>query len=135
MSDIPLISVIVPVYNGEQYITECIESILSQTYHNIEVIIIDDGSTDDTVRITRQYAAGDKRIKLISQSNRGPSCARNLGLENARGSYITFVDADDVVSTDYLEVLYILLCETGADITACTFTNKYDKLGDRKSVV
>lgn len=129
MSDIPLISVIVPVYNGERYMAECIECVLSQTYHNLELIIVDDGSTDDTGRITRQFAAGDKRIKLIRQSNLGPSSARNTGLENARGSYLTFIDADDVISQDYLEILYILLCETDAEIAACTFTRKYHKLG------
>ncbi len=89
------ISLIVPVYNGEKTIEKCINSILNQTYRNIEVIIIDDGSTDNTYEICKNMQNKDNRIQLIKQNNKGPSLARNVGIEYAQGKYIQFVDADD----------------------------------------
>lgn len=101
-----LISIIVPIYNASKYLRDCIESILSQTYSNLEIILIDDGSTDDSARICRQYQKRDRRIKIISQSNSGSVSARKAGLRASIGSYIGFVDADDYIEPNMFESLY-----------------------------
>ena len=93
-----LISVIIPVYNVEQYLAECIDSVLASTYSNLEIILVDDGSPDNSPAICDAYAAKDKRIKVIHQSNGGLCTARNAGLRIATGTYIAFVDSDDIVS-------------------------------------
>ena len=90
-----IISVIIPVYNVENYIEKCLNSIVNQTYNNLEIIIIDDGSTDNSIAIAEKIAENDKRIRIISQVNQGVSSARNLGLDNASGEYILFIDSDD----------------------------------------
>ena len=95
MSDSPLISVIIPVYNVEKYLHRCLDSVIEQTYKNLEVILIDDGSTDHSGEICDDYAAKDVRIHVIHQENQGVSAARNKGLDNVKGEYITFVDSDD----------------------------------------
>ena len=92
-----LISIIVPVYNSELYINRCLDSLLKQTYKNIEIIIVDDGSKDNSLQLIKGYANKDSRIKVYTQSNQGPSVARNTGLDNATGKYIMFVDADDFI--------------------------------------
>ena len=97
-----LFSIVVPVYNGEKYLSRCIDSILAQTYDDFEVIIIDDGSTDHSSEICKEYALKDKRVSLISQQNRGVSSARNAGISQARGDYLIFVDADDYVSRELI---------------------------------
>lgn len=104
------ISIIIPAYNCSQYIKKCIDSVRSQTYKNIEIIIIDDGSTDDTSNICDAYAFQDQRIKVIHQTNRGLSAARNAGLECATGDYVTFVDADDYIDHDTIDnyIQYVL---------------------------
>ena len=129
MLSAPLISVIVPVYNCEQYLCDCIESILSQHYDNLELIIVDDGSTDSSLDVARRYAARDGRIKVLHQDNSGPSGARNRGLDEATGEYVTFVDADDIIHPDYVEVMYALCTESGADMVACGMTRQFDRLG------
>ena len=96
------ISVIVPVYNVSKYIQKCVESILNQSYTNFELILIDDGSTDDSFDICQVFATKDTRVKAMRQSNAGPSKARNVGIRQAEGEYITFVDSDDFVSDSYL---------------------------------
>ena len=96
------ISIIIPVYNGELYIKECIESVINQSYKNIEIIVVDDGSTDNTYEILKPY----KNIKYIYQNNQGVSVARNKGIREATGEYIVFCDSDDIVSPDYVEVLF-----------------------------
>ena len=101
-----MISVILPVFNSIKYIERCLESILSQTYTDIELIIIDDGSSDGTSLICDKYAAKDSRIKVIHQNNKGVSEARNLGLKLSQGEYISFIDNDDWISPDYLQSLY-----------------------------
>jgi glycosyltransferase involved in cell wall biosynthesis len=98
-----LISVIVPVYNAEKYLTKCIESILGQTYPNIELLLINDGSTDGSPAICDEYALKDKRVKVIHKKNEGVSSARNMGLELAQGDFISFVDADDWLERDAIE--------------------------------
>ena len=102
----PLISVIVPVYQVERYLRECLDSVLAQTYVNLEIIVVDDGSTDSSPRIVSEYASKDARIRRFTQPNQGLSSARNTGLEHASGEYILFVDSDDVLSPDHVKVLY-----------------------------
>lgn len=91
------VSVIVPIYNAEKYISECIESITCQTYKNLEIILINDGSLDNSIKICKQYAKNDDRIKLIDVENHGVSYARNKGIEEATGEYIIFIDSDDII--------------------------------------
>ncbi len=100
---LPLISVIIPAYNTEKYLAECIDSVLNQTYKNFEVICIDDGSTDGTLKILEQYALKDKQIKVISQQNQGLSITRNIGLDLAKGKYIYFLDSDDMIIPETFE--------------------------------
>lgn len=104
-----LISVIVPVYNVEKYIKNCIDSIINQTYKNLEIILIDDGSKDNSGKICDEYTKLDNRIKAIHKKNGGLSDARNVGIDNATGKYITFIDSDDYVENDYVEYLYKLI--------------------------
>ncbi|MBO5142220.1 MAG: glycosyltransferase family 2 protein [Clostridia bacterium] len=101
-----LISVIIPVYNVEEYIRECLDSVINQTYKNLEIILIDDGSKDNSGKICDEYAKKDKRIKVIHKENGGLSSARNKGLDNAQGKYITFVDSDDYIPVNAIELLY-----------------------------
>ena len=120
-----LISIIVPVYKAEKHISECVDSILSQTYENFELILVDDGSPDNSGKICDEYASRDKRIRVIHKENGGVSSARNTGLDNAKGEDITFVDADDIVHEKYLEVLYDNLKKYDADISWCSYNNVY----------
>lgn len=115
------ISVIVPVYNVEQYIEKCLISILSQTYKNLEIICINDGSTDASGRICDDFAKKDNRIIVFHTENRGVSAARNIGLENFTGDYIGFVDSDDWIEPEMYEELLSLLKSKGADIASCGF--------------
>ena len=114
-----LISIVVPVYNVEKYLSTCVESILKQTYSNIEVILVDDGSTDCSGKMCDHYMGQDERIKVIHKKNGGLSDARNKGIIQAEGKYITFIDSDDVVSSDYVEYLYNILEENDGDIAIC----------------
>lgn len=116
-----LISIIVPVYNVEKHIKRCIDSLLCQTYENIEIIIINDGSTDQTAQILSEYS-NETKIRIFHQENKGVSFGRNLGLEQAKGDYICFVDGDDYVSAHYCQRLYEKLIENDADISICQFT-------------
>lgn len=115
------ISIIIPVYNAAAYISACLDSVLSQTYPDLEILLINDGSTDDSASICRRYAHNDARIRLIDQENGGVSSARNSGLANASGSFIAFVDADDRLAPDYIERLYAAARTHGADIVCCNF--------------
>jgi glycosyltransferase involved in cell wall biosynthesis len=103
-----LISVIVPCYNVEDFLPRCLESLISQSYHNIEIILVDDGSSDRCGEICDDYAAKDSRIRVIHKKNGGLSDARNVAIDIAKGDYLTFVDSDDYVCTDYVETLYDL---------------------------
>lgn len=116
-----LISIIVPAYNVEKYIEQCIDSILCQTYQHIEIILIDDGSKDSTGSICDLYAKKDKRIRVIHKENTGLSSVRNLGIKLAKGDYIGFVDSDDVISTDMFEKLFTNLMATNSDIAICNY--------------
>lgn len=119
----PLISIIIPVYNVEPYLHKCLDSVLKQTYTNLEVMLIDDGSTDGSAGICHAYAAADKRIRLVRQENQGPGMARNKGLDLCQGEYIFFIDADDYMDLDLLQTLYVNLCLYDADMVACYTKN------------
>ena len=113
------ISVLVPVYNAEEHIPKCIESILNQTYKNIELIIVNDGSSDKSYDIIEEYKNKDDRIIAIHTENKGVSHARNTALDNAKGSFVTFVDSDDYIDEDYIDLLYETLKKEDADISMC----------------
>ncbi len=115
------ISIIIPVYNVEKYIRECLESVISQAYENLEIILIDDGSNDKSADICREYSEKDSRIIFVHQDNKGVSAARNKGLELATGEYIGFVDSDDYIDREMYSTLVELLEQNGADIAACGY--------------
>lgn len=117
MKDYPLISIIVPIYNSEKTIMRCIESIISQSYKNFEILLIDDGSTDNSFKICTSYSQKDKRIKSFHKKNEGVSSSRNYGLNIAQGEYITFIDSDDYVLEHYLEHLL----SKDSDLVICGF--------------
>ncbi len=125
-----LISVIVPVYNAEKYLRECIESILSQTYTHFELLLINDGSKDSSPQVCNEYASRDERIRVFHQENAGVSAARNKGLDNAQGEYICFVDADDTVNEDFISLMSAAMKEK-IDIVHCGRT-KFNKDEKRK---
>lgn len=117
---LPLISIIVPVYNVKDYLEKCLQSICVQTYKNLEIILIDDGSSDGSGELCDLFAQRDGRIKVIHQTNAGQSAARNRGLAVAQGEFLGFVDSDDWIEPDMYEFLYHLLKENGADISICS---------------
>lgn len=114
-----LISVIVPAYNIQDYIERCIRSIQNQTYQNIEILVVDDGSTDRTGEILDGLAVEDSRLRIFHKKNGGSSAARNMGIDNARGEYLAFVDSDDYIEEDMLESMHAYLLETGLSIVEC----------------
>jgi glycosyltransferase involved in cell wall biosynthesis len=114
-----LISVIVPVYQVEQYLAKCVDSIRSQTYQNIEIILVDDGSPDHCPELCDEYARQDSRIRVIHKPNGGLSDARNAGIEAAEGNYICFIDSDDYVADNMIDRLYLALKEQNAEMSLC----------------
>ena len=116
-----IVSIIIPVYNIEKYIRECINSIINQTYKDLEIIIVDDGSTDNSGSICDEYASRDKRIKVIHQMNAGAANAKNTALDQATGEYVAFVDSDDFVSEDWIYTMYQSMKQYNADIVECEF--------------
>lgn len=123
-----LISIIVPIYNVEKYINKCIESILNQTIKNIEIILVDDGSTDKCGVVCDKYAELDKRIKVIHKKNGGLSSARNSGLDIAKGDYIGFVDSDDWIDCNMYKELLHLAYKNNADVVQCEFIKTYTEI-------
>lgn len=121
-----LISIIVPVYNVEKYISRCVESLIGQSYKNIEIILVDDGSTDESGMICEQYANKDNRIKVIHKKNGGLSDARNVAIPLSKGEYISFVDSDDWVSKFYIENLYNAITKNYSDIAMSWFENVFE---------
>ena len=117
----PKISVIIPVYNTEQYLKECLDSIIGQTFKDIEIICVDDGSVDNSLNILNEYALKDSRFIIIKQENKGAGAARNYGLKKASGDYLYFLDSDDYISDELFEKAYKQITETNADI--CIFEN------------
>lgn len=126
MKENDLISVIVPVYNVEKYLDYCINSIINQTYNNLEILLVDDGSTDQSSAICDKWAVEDKRIKVIHKENGGLSDARNAGMQRAKGTYVAFIDSDDWIEKYYIEYLYRAIKETGAEISACEIRQVID---------
>lgn len=125
------ISVIVPIYNVGKYLKECIESILRQKYKDFELLLVNDGSTDNSFNICKEYEKNDNRIKLISKKNGGLSDARNVGLDYATGEYVIFIDSDDYVASDLLETLYVEIKKVNADVAMCG----YLRIDDNKSIL
>ena len=115
----PEISIVIPVYNAERYISGCLESILHQSYQNFEIILVDDGSKDGSALICKEYAKKSDRIKLIEQENRGVSAARNVGKKRAVGKYVLFVDADDALHPEMLKTMYFEAAQKELDVTIC----------------
>lgn len=135
MKNKELISVIVPIYNAEKFLDKSIPSILKQTYTNLEIILVDDGSTDSSLLICEDYKKKDSRITIIHQDNMGLSAARNTGLDNMSSDYCVFIDADDEILETMIEELYNLLIECDADISICSFFEiREDKESDFKQV-
>lgn len=122
-----LVSIIVPVYNEEAYLGECIESILSQTYENIEIILVDDGSTDASAEICDEYQKKDPHISVIHKNNEGLSSARNCGILASKGQYITFVDADDLIGPDMIRIMVDLVQKENADIVKVKLRREENK--------
>ncbi|MEI0495510.1 glycosyltransferase [Brachyspira intermedia] len=114
-----LISIILPVYNAEKYIEKCLKSLITQTYNNIEILCINDGSKDNSYNILKKYAEKDNRIKVFTQENSGPAKTRNVGLDNASGDYIMFCDADDYYQQNMCELMLKTIIENDVDIVMC----------------
>ena len=125
MENQQLISVVIPIYKVEKYLDRCIESIVNQTYQNLEIILVDDGSPDNCPRICEVWARKDNRIKVIHKENGGLSDARNAGMRFAKGEYIAFVDSDDFVSKDFFETLIMVAFQEDSDIVECNVTKFY----------
>lgn len=124
--NIPIISIVVPVYNVEKYVGHCIQSILNQTYNKFELILVDDGSTDDSGKLCDEWAEKDNRIVVIHKENGGLSDARNAGIEIAKGEYLAFVDSDDYISPSMYQRLFSSVNNYDADIAMCLAYNIYD---------
>lgn len=124
-NNLPLVTVIVPIYNGAAYINECILSIMNQDYKNLEIILVDDGSKDNSIDIITKYKLQDNRIKVLQQKNAGVSAARNHALKNAHGEFIAFVDQDDCIALDYISYFYNMLIETKAEIALCPQARRF----------
>lgn len=116
-----LVSVIVPVYNVELFVERCIRSILEQKYKNIEVIVVDDGTTDNSLRICEELAKQDTRVCIVHKVNGGLSSARNYGLEKAKGKYVVFVDSDDFIHEEYISLMYEIAVKSGANLVICGY--------------
>lgn len=128
-----IVSIIIPVYNIENYISKCIESVISQSYKDLEIILVDDGSTDDSNNICQHYAKEDDRIKVIQQDNSGVSSARNKGLACAKGDYVMFVDGDDAIDAKMIELMTEEMPSDDKTTTlvACSSTKCWDNLGQK----
>ena len=121
---LPLVSVVVPVYNVEPYLCRCVDSILDQTYQNLEIILVDDGSPDNCPAICDEYAEKDARVKVIHKVNGGVSDARNVGMKSATGKYLTFIDSDDWAGSTYIEHLFNAIKDCNWAISGVTYINK-----------
>ena len=121
----PLISVIIPVYNVEKYLNKCLNSVINQTYSNLEIILIDDGSSDTSGKICDEYAMKDSRIRVVHKNNGGLSSARNTGMKVMNGDYFSFIDSDDYVAFDYIYCMYLYMLKDNSDIVICSFKKIY----------
>lgn len=120
-----MISVIVPIYNTEKYLKRCLNSIINQTYNDLEIILVDDGSTDNSLAICKEYQEKDNRIKVFNQVNQGQGVARNLGLDMCNGEYISFIDSDDYIKNDMYEKMLSKMKEYKADIAICGYARDH----------
>ena len=125
---IDLVSIIVPVYNVEKWLDRCIQSLVTQTYQNLEIILVDDGSTDASPIICNEWMKKDSRIVVLHQVNSGPSAARNIGIDFAHGKYVSFVDSDDWVDSRFVEILHQILTDFQCDLAEC---GVYETFGER----
>ena len=128
---LPLISVIIPVFNVEKYLRTCLNSVINQTYSCLEILLIDDGSSDKSGEICAEFARKDARIRLFSHPNSGQAVARNLGLDNARGEFVSFVDSDDMIAPDFFETLYYLIVNFKTKIAMCA----YEPFSDESAIL
>ena len=130
-----LVTIIVPIYNVEKYLEQCVDSIINQTYKNVEIILIDDGSTDSSGKICDHYGDANKNIKVIHKKNSGVSSARNVGIDNAKGSFICFVDSDDYLDKNFVSYMMSLYMSTGADfcLSKKCYSTQRDLESDRNS--
>lgn len=117
----PLVTVVIPVFNAEKYLEECLQSVINQTYTNLEILVIDDGSTDSSFNIASRVAAEDRRVHVIREENAGPGAARNRGLRSAHGEYLQFLDADDLLADDAIHTAMEYAIHSGADIVCFNF--------------
>lgn len=130
-----IISVIIPVYNVKEYLPECMESILAQTYSFLEIILVDDGSTDDSDKICDQYAEKDLRVRVFHQKNAGAGAAKNTGLKKATGKYLAFLDSDDYLEPDAMEYMHSILINEDADVVQCCYHDVFlDKIVDNGTI-
>ena len=129
--NLPLISVIIPVFNVEKYLRTCLNSVINQTYSRLEILLINDGSSDKSGEICAEFARKDARIRLFSQPNSGQAVARNLGLDNAHGEFVGFVDSDDVIAPDFFETLYYLIVNFKTKIAMCA----YEPFSDESAIL
>lgn len=130
----PLVSIIVPVYNVEQYLPQCLDSIVNQTYKNIEVICVNDGSLDNSINILEDYASRDERIKIVSQKNQGVSRARNLAHQYVNGDYIIYVDGDDWLDVNTCEIAVEKATESSADVVMWSYISESKNRSDKKII-
>ena len=127
------VSIIIPVYNVEKYLAECLDSVINQTYSNLQIIVVDDGSTDASGQICDEYAEKDNRITVIHQVNAGAANAKNTGLDNVKGDYVTFVDSDDWVELNWIETMTDAMEKYDVDVVECGFDRVYaDSIGEGK---
>lgn len=120
------VTIIIPVYNVEKYLSRCLNNVINQTYSNIEIILVNDGATDNSQVICEEYKKKDDRIKLLVKENGGLSDARNYGIPYATGDYIAFIDSDDMIHTSYIEYLLNLIEKYNGDISICGYQSFYD---------
>lgn len=123
------ISIIIPMYNAADYLRRCLDSLLAQTFGDFEALLINDGSTDQTAAIAKEYTTADSRFRLVNQPNGGVAAARNTGLLQAKGEFIAFVDSDDFVAPQFLLTLYNAICSENADVACCNFNRFFPKSG------
>ena len=119
------VSVVIPVYNVEKYLPECLDSVIDQTYKNLQIIIVDDGSTDSSGKICDEYAEKDNRIIVVHQKNAGAGAAKNTALKIADGKYLAFVDSDDFLELDAFEHMVSILAKNSADIVQCCYRDVF----------
>ena len=130
----PKVTVIVPVYNAQEYIDKCLKSITEQTFKEIEIIVVNDGSTDETDRLCKEWCERDQRIYYISKENEGQGVARNLAIEKSKSEYLVFVDADDWIDQNYIEILYNRIVEKNADVVLCDYVS-VDLINETETVM